>query len=387
MYARVDTVVRDVTLKECATLDFAVTDSLKTYLSLNYTVALQQAAFGSYVDENAVALMDAVSFVADRFCDADIFDGKYGNGTRDVVDMVYLQATHVSVNKHFPLSRRVQFDSRLSEKAHSNYFQHLRKLKTMHANSDDWYHMKQEHSPVSHLWNEFVIPGTTPEFLKQEAARYMVVALLLTPPMTENALLRDMSRDIPDPEDRKARTVAEWFGYRTGFINNGDNENAAASGEKAGYNFTSNDAWMLAWALLAKLPFWSSLSIPLLINTVLSVLRTAKNMRVDTAAMYTYVAKLKEQEPVKMKVEKPGNAGMTEAELIKQLPVLTTAPKLSFRPCTTEGCAIGRCEECLTKLDWTAPCAKCEVTPCVNCRVSIDMVWRIMVAKNNTLAV
>jgi hypothetical protein len=382
VYARVDTVVRGVTSKECVTLDFAVTDSLKTYLSLNYKVALEQAAFGSYVDENAVALMDAVSFVADRFCDADILDGKYSNGTRDVVDLLYLQATHVSVTKHFPLSRRVQFDSRLSEKAHGNYYQHLRKLKTMHTNADNWYHMKQDYSPVSHLWNDFFIPGATPEFLKQEAARYMVVALLLTPPIADNALLRDMSRDVPDPEDRKARTVAEWFGYRTGFINDGDNENAAATGKKAGYNFASNDAWMFAWALLAKLPFWSSLSIPLLINTILFALRTAKNMHVDTAAMYIYVAKLKEQETVKTKVQKP--AGMTEAELIKKLPVLTAAPKVSFRPCTNEGCAIGRCEECLTKLDWNAPCAKCDVSPCANCRVSIDRIWRIMVAKNNT---
>jgi hypothetical protein len=232
------------------------------------------------------------------------------------------------------------------------------------------------------LWNEFSIPGATAEFLKQEAACYMVVALSLTPPLTENALLRDMSRDVPDPEDRKARTVAEWFGSRTGYTNNGDNESAAANGKKAGYNFTSNDAWMFAWALLAKLPFWSSLSIPLLINTILFVLRTAKNMHVDTAAMYIYVEKLKRQETVETKVQNP--ADMTEAELIKQLPVPIASPKVSFRPCTNEECAIERCEECLSNLDWNEPCAKCKVAPCANCRVTIDMLWRIMVAKNNT---
>lgn len=390
VYARADTAVRDVTLKECVTLDFAVTDLLKTYLTLNYTVALQQAAFGSYVDENAVALMDAVSFVADRFCDADILDEQYGNNaTRDAVDLVYLQATHVGVTKHFPLSRRVQFDSRLSEKAHINYYQHLRKLKTKHANSDNWYKTNLDHSPVSHLWNEFSIPGATAEFLKQEAARYMVVALLLTPPVTENALVRDVSRDIPDPKDREARTVAEWFGYRTGFTNNGNNDMAAATGKKAGYDFTSNGAWMFAWALLAKLPLWSSLSIPLLINTVLSVLRTAKNMHVNTPAMYIYVENLKAKETPEEEEEAPEKENvkalaLTDAERIKQLPVLLAAPKLSFRPCTKEECAMVRCEECLTKLDWQAPCAKCVVTPCPNCRVSIDMAWRIMVAKNNT---
>ncbi len=374
VYAHGTMKIRDVKTKECvAATDAFLGDDIKLYLKLNYPVALIQAASSTYMPDKSVALVDAMSFVADALCDADVFGGKHGFGGRDEADYVFMQATHIGIAKHFPKFGKMEFDWRFANTAHDTYFGHLRQLKDMHGNAEDWYHAEQTFSPIAHLWDDYVAAATTP--FKEEAAKFMTVALLLTPPQTSNALTRAVDRTVPDPEDRKARTVAEWFGRRTGFDNYDANDDAITKGYKVGYDFTANDAWMFAWALLAKTPLWSSMPVTALVNTVLGVLRLANNMWVDTTSMY-----MTERVPL------PDDL-TDDKERVKNFPISLQMPMLSFRPCPRESCRLERCKDCLKKTDWLAPCVKCKVSPCVYCRGFLDNAWRVMIAKKYTKAV